>query len=277
MTIPINANLNTSPAFEQKHKSTVNNSFSAKPLTKNEFKAYYSNPEMTTVQKAGVFLATLAGVGIVMANILKGKGYSLSPAKILKTQPKNWGLLNVKYGEGEIEKLVMKLAAGSVGGGLIGGAMFDRKENMSAKYRESIIQVVGNILTPLACVCGGMKVYKNYKPSILSALPKKAIYEKLTKVIASGASLACGIILGNKVGNFINEKLFQVKDNRKLKLSDMSPHIDDLCLAVSLVGADVPAMPRIIPAALMIAGFSTGIAQEKPERLHKKAVEEPVT
>lgn len=42
--------------------------------------------------------------------------------------------------------LVSRLAICSVGGGLLGGVIFDKKENIPAKIRESIIQLVGNIL-----------------------------------------------------------------------------------------------------------------------------------
>lgn len=234
----------------------------------------YERPKASKKIKRGVFLTTLIGVSTALALTLKGKGYSLSPSKILKTLPKDWGIFNVKYDseKKEVEKLVGRLAIGSVGGGLIGGALFDKKENMKAKYREAIIQLVGNISMPLLCVSGGMRLFNKFEPQILKALPAlKGKAASVPSVLASAASLVAGIFLGNKVGNFINKEIFHVDDHRKIKLADMSPHIDDVCLATSLVAAESkigPQVTRLIPAALMVAGYSAGTAQERPERLH---------
>lgn len=231
-----------------------------------------SSDKVSGKVKAGVFLSTLTGVAIAMAFTLKGKGYSLNPAGLFKISPKKWGLFNVHYKkeEKEVEKLVVRLAAGSVGGGLIGGAIFDKKEHMGAKYREAIIQLVGNIFTPLLCVSGGVRLFEHFEPRLLKSMPfLKGRWAKVPNLIASGLSLLVGIILGNKVGNTINEKAFKVKDNRKVKVADMSPHLDDLCLATSLVYPNSKIggiITRFIPVALMVAGYSTGVAQEKPER-----------
>lgn len=225
--------------------------------------------------KTGVFLTTLAGVSTALAIMLKTKGYSLNPVKIFSKSPKEWGIFNAVYdGEKhEVEKLVGGLAVGSVAGGLIGGKLFDKKENMKAKYRESIIQLVGNVATPLACVSLGMRGFKKIEPKVLKFLqgnrtkPINSIVKGIPSVLSTTLCLIGGILLGNKVGNTINKNVFKCDDNRKIKVADMSPHIDDLCLSLSLVAANSPIggyVTRVIPAALMIAGFSTGIAQEKP-------------
>lgn len=246
--------------------------------TRPEFQSSSYAENVSKKTKIGVFLTTLAGIAIPMAMILKKKGLSINP---LKTSLKECGLFKVNYGEGELEKLVTKLAFGSVGGGLIGGAIFDKKENMKAKIREAIIQLVGNIFTPLICVSGGMKMFAKIEPYISKIMPKiketakhaetlNRISKGLPGVVAAGVCLLTGVLLGNKVGNTINKKAFKVDDNRKIKMCDMSPHIDDLCLATSLVAANSaigPVIKRIIPAALMVAGVSTGITQERPERL----------
>lgn len=243
----------------------------------------------STLLKAGVTCTTLLGVATAYALVLKGKGYSLNPSKILETMknsPKKLGIFDVKYPKSingkeqyGIEKLVGALAVGSIGGGLIGGAMFDEKKNMNAKYREAVIQLVGNVATPLACVWAGMRSFEKYEGKILKGLPyfKKlpdsSKITKIPKIIASAASLTAGIFLGNKVGNIINKNAFRVDDNRKIKIADMSPHIDDLCLATSMVTSDLPFVARIIPAALSVAGISTGIAKEKYNIIAEKAVE----
>ncbi len=50
----------------------------------------------------------------------------------------------------------------------------------------------------------------------------------------------------------------------------MSPQLGDICLTITLASDKYVighAVSRVIPAALMVAGYSTGIMQEKPERL----------
>lgn len=238
---------------------------------------------LSNKKKLGIFVTTLAGVSLVMASLLKGKGYNLDYKKILKTSPKNWGIFNAKYGENEIPLMVIKLGLGSVAGGLLGGALFDKKENMGAKIRESVIQIIGNIGTPLACVFFGMKGFKKIEPQIMKHIPtlKSIKADKILKgvpgVLATGISLCIGIILGNKVGNLINQNVFNVNENRKLKLADMSPHVDDLCVALTIAGSEYPVIPRIIPAALMVAGYSAGTAQDKHPKHKPNVIEEPVT
>lgn len=231
------------------------------------FKVYDKQKEASAKVKIGVALTTVAGVATAMAIALKGvKGRSSNFFK---------SLFFAKYTEEELPKFVTKLAVGSVGGGLIGGAIFDKKENMNAKYREAIIQMIGNIFTPLLCVAGGMKLFENFAlPKIMEKFALKT--DGIPKLIASAACLLTGIVSGNKIGNFINKKAFRVDDERKLKLSDMSPHIDDTCLAlalvapknnnvvgkVSMINVIGDAITRFIPVALTLSGFSTGVAQE---------------
>lgn len=287
MTVQIIPKSNITPNFGLKQVSSIN--FKGDSIVDEQ-----KQPEKRSNKlKVGVFLTTLAGVVVAHAAILKTKGYSLNPSKIIKTPIKEWGVFGAVY-EGEefaklkvksvkdfikkypVESLVGTTAIGSVAGGLIGGKMFDKKENMKAKYRESIIQLVGNVATPLLCVSLGLRGFKKIKPQIVKYIPdvKNAKLDKIFKgipgVLATTISLVCGIFLGNKVGNSINKHVFKCDDNRKIKVADMSPHIDDLCLSLSLVAANSPIggyVTRVIPAALMIAGFSTGIAQEKPENI----------
>jgi hypothetical protein len=263
------------------NSSNINQSIGLKQASSINFKCESILNEQKQPEKAsrklktGVFFTTLGGVATALAIMLKRKGYSLNPSKILKTPLKKWGIFGAEYAEKELPTFVGALAVGSVGGGLVGGALFDKKENMKAKYRESVIQLVGNVFTPLACVWYGMKGFEKVKPKIEKYIPdvKNALLNKVFKgtpsVIATGLCLFAGILLGNKVGNSINKHVFKCDDKRKIKASDMSPHIDDLCLSLSIVAATSRIgsyVKRIIPVALMVAGFSTGIAQEKPKK-----------
>lgn len=238
-------------------------------------KVYDAQKDVPAKVKVGVFLTTLAGVTAAMLFSLKKHNLSLNPFKNLFKSPKNWGIFNEKlYSEKELPWLVSKLAIGSVGGGLIGGAIFDKKENMKAKFREAIIQLVGNIFTPLLCVAGGGALFKKYlEPGIIKKLNLNGKAKGVPKAIATGLTLVGAIFLGNKVGNTINQKVFNVDDNRKLKLTDMSPHIDDLCLSLTLGASDSKigtVLSKFIPAALMVAGYSTGVTQEHHGHKHSK-------
>lgn len=262
-----------------KNPTKLRNSNSQNTQNK-EFQGNFANTNsvLSNKKKIGIFTTTLLGVGAVMAATLKKKGYSLKIKDIINTAKRDYkklGLLDITYDskKHEVETLVTKLALGSVGGGLLGGILFDKKENYNAKIRESIIQLVGNIFTPLACVAVGMRTFKKYGDKIpethrLLKIPTKGA----ANLLASGICLATGILLGNKVGNLINQSVFHSKEERKIKLSDMSPHIDDVCVATSLIAAESqigPYISRIIPAALMVAGVSTGFAQECPENCPK--------
>lgn len=236
--------------------------------------------EVSNGLKVGVFSTTLAGVALALAIIMKGKGYSLKPSELFKQPIKNCGLLKTDYKEKEI----LTLATGSIGGGLIGGYLFDKKENFKAKIREAVIQMVGNVAVPLTCVSLGVKGFRKLEKDFFknSRIEEKCatkalagacnIKKTLPITLATIGSLVTGIFLGNKTGNAINEYAFNVKDKRKIKPSDMSPHLDDMCLAISLASEKNiigHAISRVIPAALMVGGYSTGVVQEKPERLRK--------
>ncbi len=221
--------------------------------------------------KAGVFLTTVGGVLAGLAIAHKKAGFSINPVKLIKTKTplKDWGIFKIKYNPLD----VIILSSGSILGGLAGGAIFDKKENMKAKYREGIIQMFGNILTPLICVAGGMKIFEKFENNIIKATKLKGRMAKLPNVAASALCLLTGIILGNKVCNLINEKIYHIKDDRHVKVADMSGHVDDTCLAVSLANPNSKVghtVSRFIPIALLVCGYSTGIIQEWPDDIKEK-------
>ena len=187
---------------------------------------------------------------------------------MIKQPLKEWGISKIKYDW----KNVIILAASSITGGLIGGAVFDKKENIKAKLRESLIQMLGNILIPLACVAGGSELFdKHLKNKVIDGLNLRG--KKLQgapSVVISAACLVAAIILGNKTTNLINEKIYHLKDNRHVKFADMSGHIDDTCLAMSLANPGSKfsdKISRVIPLALLVCGYSSGIMQEWPEEV----------
>lgn len=247
------------------------------------FKHAKEEQKAPTKVKIGAAIGTLTGVALAMLWTFKSKSKYIDGIKETKNLKDYWhNLTHIKYidetpdkkATWELEKLISRLTLGSVGGGLVAGSVVDKRENRKAKFREAIIQVIGNIYTPLLCVDGGIRVFEKVADEkIIKALKLGEKTKGIPKAIISLGCLAGGLVVGNKVGNTINEKAFHVKDNRKIKLADLSPQIDDACVAVSLVAANSSIgeyVSRVIPAALMIAGYSTGIMQERPERLECK-------
>ena len=234
--------------------------------------------------KAKAAISSAIGTGLALGLICKRQGLPISPKILAKTPLKEWPIFKIAEKNKPNQKLleieereIIELASGSVLGGLAGGAIFDG-DNMKAKLRESLTQILGNVITPVALVGGASRLYKKYEEPIKNAMPqiKKEgkIIEHVNKFIkvspAVGITLAAlgtGIYAGSKVTNLINEKFFGQKENRDIKASDFAPHVDDLCLAITLMGAkDSPVastITRTVPLFLAVPGYQVAKAQEK--------------
>ena len=277
--------------------------FKTSPHIPPVFKRETGTPEKKC-STAGVFLTTLMGVGTALAMISKKQGFSLNPQKILNTKVKDWALVrifNKNHPEAKVlefeEPEILTMAAGSVAGGLVGGAIFDDKKYFKAKAREAVNQMLGNVIIPVAFVGGTSRIYDKYKTKILSFVPQinysknNALLKKLSNILTPNSldktdkalaatvkytnkflkvippsaltivALGVGIFTGNKVSNFINEKVFHKKVERKIHGTDFAPHVDDLSMAISLM-ADKSAVSsvisRTIPAFLCVPGMETG-------------------
>lgn len=241
--------------------------------------SHSSNNNMNKKQKAVVLASAAAGMTPVLAVLAHRKGFSLNPAKIVKTPVKDWAIFKYAPVDKSIEfeaPQILAVASGSVAGGFVGGALVDDKSNIKAKKREVLSQLFGNVSVPVACVWAGSKIYNKFADKIEGAMPqlngsKKStrILNKCLKKLPNAATtiglLGVGIYLGNKVSNFINEKLYKQKVERNIKASDFAPHVDDLCMATSMMNKESTfgsKLGRIIPIALLVPGYQTGIAQE---------------
>ena len=237
--------------------------------------------------KAGAFLGAALGVATTTAIIAKKQGYSLNPMKILSSKMKDWAIFNinkdkkVKYETGEI----LALGTSSVAGGFAGGAITDDKKNIKAKARESLNQLVGNILIPIGAIGGTGLVYsdmklksgKSIQKIVTEAMPQLKNTNRPAKIIngvikaiptlaVTVAALGTGIVTGNKVSNFINEKIYKKEIDRDIKPTDFAPHLDDVCLAASIMAPKSTfwsAVARIVPAVLTVPGYEAGSAVEK--------------
>lgn len=238
-------------------------------------RVYDLQEKATTGVKVASFLGALGGISGAMYLVFK-KGKNIEGIKEMKGVKDFWhNLTHVKYIDEDkngkntyaIEKLIGALTAGSVGGGLLAGGLADKKENFGAKVREAVIQVVGNIATPLVFVVGGLKLFKKFgENKVVNGLKLTGNMKGVPKVVVSLICLATGLYAGNKVGNCVNHHVFHNKEERKIKLADLSPQIDDGCVAASIVastGKIGDFVGRVIPVAMLVPGFSTGVAQKQ--------------
>lgn len=229
--------------------------------------------------KTGIIATTVLTTGLALTHIAKRQGFSLSPSAIKNTPVKDWAVFRLfdknnpekKLVELE-EKEILELASASVVGGLAGGLIFDDKQYRKSKLRESVNQLLGNVAVPVACVSLVSRLYKSNKEAILSKIPQinetgcvTRLFNKVLKGIpfsvATATSLGFGIVAGNKVSNFLNEKVFHKKVDRHIKGTDFAPHVDDLGMAVSLMAEKSKGasfITRIVPAFLCVPGYEVG-------------------
>ena len=229
--------------------------------------------------KIGVAASAVLTTGLALAHIAKKQGFSLSPSAIRKTPIKDWAIFRLYDKNNPSKKMIqleeqeiLELATASVAGGLASGLLLDDKKYRKSKIRESVNQLLGNVAVPVACVGLVSRLYKANKNKILSVIPQiketgkfSKIFNKILKgipfSIATIASLGIGIIAGNKVSNFLNEKVFHKKVDRKIKGTDFAPHVDDLGMAVSLMAEKSKGasfITRIVPAFLCVPGYEVG-------------------
>lgn len=230
----------------------------------------------TTKNMKRKVLATAAlGTTVAFGIISHKQGFKVS--NLTKSPVKDWAIFKIKDKTLKIEEgEVLGLAGGSVAGGLVGGALFDDKENLKAKFREALSQMVGNVAIPILCVGKTSKLYKNHETDILKHVPQiKGPDKGFTKfanramravppVSLTAVALGTGIIVGNKVSNFINEKLSHKKLHREIRGTDFAPHVDDLCLAITLMAPGTPVgevISKTVPFFLTVPGYETGIAK----------------
>lgn len=231
----------------------------------------------------GVALTSALGVAGAVALIAKKQGFSLSPSKIKNTPVKDWAIFGITEKlrpEKKVMKLewaeIMTLGIASVTGGLIGGAIFDKKENFKTKCYEAVSQLIGDITIPLSFVALPTLFYKKFEDLSDSTTTKHLKLQNVSKVIknnkflrvatatlVSGSSLAAGIITGNRVSNKLNGHFSGEEVDRGIRLTDFAPHLDDVCLAITLMAEKSPfgdIVSKFVPIALTVAGIETGTA-----------------
>ena len=210
-------------------------------------------------------LGVIASIAI-LSKFDKRHKYTINPLKILKGNIKDSYIAKANYKTKEI----VTMGAGSIAGGLMGGYMLDDKSDFNAKLREGIIQIC-NITFPIALVEGlsvlGKKISADLMPNWSKS--KNIIKRSTTKLppsIGAIMGLVTGMYVGNRTSNKLNEKVFKVKDDRPIKWVDFSAHVDDIGVATTFVADEknpiTKFIRRIIPLALIVPGYETGIKKE---------------
>ena len=177
-------------------------------------------------------------------------------SKILSTPFKDTFLGKEEYTVGKI----LTIGAGSCLGGLAGGMIFDTdKNNRQSKLREALIQYT-NISVPI----GTVALMSKYGGKLSKKVGGKG--GKLIEFLSPVIGLAGGILAGNKFANKLNNMIFDKKEHRPVELLDMSPHLDDVCMASQYIAKDnilTKCASRFIPLTLLVAGNEIGRKQEK--------------
>ena len=246
-------------------------------------KADVVDNDMNKSFKRKILLSSMSGVAVASAIIAKKQGFSLNPKVIFSQNPKNWAMFKIFNKEKPNEKLmeieepqILALASASAVGGLAGGAIFDDKKYFKGKLRETVSQMLGNVLVPVAWVAGAAHLYDKNKSAILSKVPQvkgdgnlikytNKFLKSLPSLTLTGAALGAGIITGNKLSNWINEKVYHRHVERNIKTTDFAPHVDDLSLAVTLMAEKSPiatTITRTVPAFLCVPGYEIGIHRD---------------
>ena len=172
------------------------------------------------------------------------------------------------------EKDILLLGTGSVLGGLTAGVIADDKKNAKYKVREASQQIVGNMIAPLAMLEGCTRLLEKSKfqiPQINSKAKVAQIINKvskpLPKVLVTVGALICGMELGNKLMEVINNKVYKEEIKHEVAPEDYLVHSDDICMTANMLLKDVPSVSAvtsaILPATMLVSGIKTGMQQRE--------------
>ena len=267
MTMGINDNISALYQLQSTHRHLAESNKNSCAPVKN----CNSTEEMSKKQKIGVGVCVALGVAsslMLLAKLDKSRAYSINPLKMFTGKLKDSYLINADYKTKEI----VTMGAGSILGGLIGGRIFGDKKDSNSRLREGIVQIA-NISVPIATVEVLSTLGNKFSQRTMSnwckskSLLKQAV-TKFPATVGAMSGLMCGMFVGNKLSNAFNEKVFHKKDDRPIKWKDFSAHVDDIGVAATFVAPDnliTKVISRLIPAALLVAGYETGVKKETVE------------
>lgn len=208
--------------------------------------------------KIASIVGSAAGIALTVAGLgLAKKG---NPLLALK---------NISYSE----KDIVLISTGAIAGGLVGGLASDKnKENFKPKLREASQQLFANTVIPVGFLAVAEKVLEKSKiklPQINStnkvAKAVNVVLSALPKIVTTVASLGVGMIVGNKVMDKVNNKIFKENNSSNIHPEDMIVHADDVCLSANMLLKDSQKLSaittKILPWTFIIPGTKTGMKQ----------------
>ena len=262
MSVGINDNISKIYQAQQTVRQTTSN----QTAVANSFSA--QNKKSEKLKKIGIGVCAALGVAAslaVLAKLDKSKSYTINPLKMFRGKLKDSYIFSTEYKTKEI----VTIGSGSIIGGLIGGTVLGNKKDFKSKLREGIVQIA-NITFPIALVealsSGGTALAEKTMPNWCNS--KNVVKQAATKFPAAAGAmigLLTGMYIGNKFSNKLNEKIFHKKENRPIAYTDFSAHVDDIGVAATFVAPNnfiTKTISRLIPPALIVAGYETGIKKE---------------
>lgn len=221
-----------------------------------EINALINKPQSNiNTNKKRVIAASIAGSALGIGAAVAGV-YAMAKGRNPMTT-----LRNLTYAEGD----VLLIGAGSVLGGLIGGAVCDNnKKNLKPKLREASQQFIGNMVFPISILAGANKLLNKF---VIKSMENLSARDIVIKTAVCIASLVGGMELGNAVMNRVNNKIFKEKVKHDVHAEDYLVHADDLCLTANMVLKDFKQISavtsKILPLTFIVAGSKTGMQQSE--------------
>ncbi len=206
------------------------------------FKQYNQNLK----NKATSFTGSVAGLSAAMTIIAAGRKHNMTAGKSLA---KN--LYRLEFNARD----VMLMATSSILGGFTAGAVTD-PQNIKAKIKEGVVQLVGNYIFPSVFVGLGMAAVNSFTKS------------KIIRFVGGFASLGTGVIAGNKASKTINSFFSHKQEKRDLNLIDWAEQADNACLVTSLAnpGTNIAKYAsKFIPISHILPGYCVGVKTESEE------------
>lgn len=185
-------------------------------------------------------VGALAGSGLYVASLAKHKQGSNIFKKISSIE------LGIKEG--------ILLCTTATLGGLIPGAVLDKKENLPTKLYEASHQIIGNGAIPFACL--GIANY---------------FTKGLNKTIRSAIAITT-LFVSTFLGHSVTDKLNNTPNKYKVSFIDFLPDVDDWVLAASTVLNSkllYKFTAMVCPFTYSIMGIKTGLAQKDNKKLDK--------
>lgn len=193
--------------------------------------------------KIAVLAGTAISSGAYIGYLLRGKQGS-----VLKRLPQLE--LGIKESAG--------LCTISTLSGLLTGLLFDNPKHKKAKLKEGTNQLVGNTFIPLS----SLAIVNNYTKKL----------PKLSQTLIALSTLFITTLLGHKVADKINEKIFKEKSNYKCSAKDFINDTDDILFVTSTVLKSKPLYRMtacICPFTYLTQGYLAGCRQKDKKTLDK--------